>query len=251
MPHEITNPENKTRQSLKQNHFITTTGGGGLALTTENRRSIIVTTSILLAVIVLGVLAAVIYNVRSSSASTAFGEAMEIYQSPIDIAGQPPTPGVKSYPSLAARAKEAQGKFAYVADKYGMLQDGRNALYFEGLTQLDQGQTQTAENTLNKVAGSWHKELASLAKFALADLYRQTGRDSKAIDLYNELTAKPTDSVPAASAQMQLAELYTTAGKTDQAHKIYAQLKDEDPKGAAGILAGKKLNPNAPPEPQL
>ena len=250
MPHEITNPENKIRQSLKQDHFITTTGNG-LALTTENRKSIIVTTSVLLAVIVLAVIVGVLYSLRSTAAANSFGQAMEIYQSPVDIAGQPPTPGTKSYPTVAARAKEAGARFAYTADHYGMMQDGRTALYFEGLTQLDQGQTQSAENTLQKVAGSWHKEIASLAKFALADLYRQTGRDAQAIDLYNELTAKPTDSVPAANAQLQLADIYTSQGKLDQAHKIYAQLKDKDPKSAAGIVAGKKLNPNAAPEPQL
>ena len=250
MPHEITNPENLTRKSLKQDSFVTTTGSG-LALTTQNRKSIVVTTSILLAVIVLGVLFAVVYNLRTNAAATAFGEAMEIYQAAIDVPGQPSTPGVKSYPTVAARAKDAQAKFAYVADHYGLLQDGRTALYFEGLTQLDQGQTQTAETTLQKVAGSWHSELAALAKFALADLYRQTGRDPKAIDLYNELTAKPTDSVPAASAQLQLAELYTAEGKIDQAHKIYAALKDKDPKSTAGAIAAKKLNPDAKPEPQL
>ncbi len=250
MPHEITNPENKTRQSLKQDSFITTTGGG-LAFTTENRRSIIVTTAILLAVIVLAVLVGVAFYARSNAAANAFGEAMEIYQSPVDVAGQPPTPGVKSYPTVAARAKEAGAKFASVADHYGLTQDGRTALYFEGLTQLDQGQTQSAETTLQKVAGSWNKELASLAKFALADLYRQTGRDPKAIELYNELTAKPTDSVPAANAQMQLAELYSSEGKLDLAHKIYAQIKDKDPKSSAGTLAAKKLNPAAAPEPQL
>ncbi len=250
VPHEITNPENKIRQANKQDHFLTSTGGG-LKWTTQNRRSIIVTTSIMLAAIVLAVLIGVVAHVRSAYASAAFGEAMEIYQAPVDLAGQPPSPGVKSYPTVAARAKEAGAKFGYVADKYGMTEDGRTALYFEGLTQLDLGQTQTAEATLQKVAGSWHKELASLAKFALADLYRQTGRDGKAIELYNELTAKPTDSVPAANAQMQLADLYTTEGKVDQAHKIYAQVKDKDPKSAAGTLAAKKLNPGAPAAPQL
>ena len=91
-------------------------------------------------------------------------------------------------------------------------------------------------------------ELASLAKLALADLYHQSGRDPQAIDLYNQLTAKPTDAVPAGLAQIQLAELYTAEGKVDQAHKIYAQLKDKDkaPKGGegpAGRIASEKLNP--------
>ncbi len=225
--------------------------GTGVTFTPKTRQSIVVTVSALLAVIILGGVAAVVYNLRSTAASTSFGEAMEIYQAPVAIPGQPPTPGVKTYATVADRAKEAGQKFAYTADHYGLLQDGRTALYFQGLTQLDQGQTQSAETTLLKVAGSWHSEIASLAKFALADLYRQTGREQKAIDIYNELTAKPTDSVPAASAQMQLAELYTGQGKIDQAHKIYAALKDKDPKSAAGILAAKKLNPDAKPDPQL
>ncbi|HEX3571761.1 MAG TPA: tetratricopeptide repeat protein, partial [Acidobacteriaceae bacterium] len=61
--------------------------------------------------------------------------------------------------------------------------------------------------------------------------------------LYNELTAKPTTTVPAGLAQLQLAELYESQGKPDLAKKIYAQLKDKDPKGPAGMLAAQKLNP--------
>ena len=78
---------------------------------------------------------------------------------------------------------------------------------------------------------------------SLADLYRQTNRDQQAIDLYNELTAKPTATVPAGLAQIQLAELYESEGKPEAAKKIYAQLKDKDAKGPAGQLAAQKLNP--------
>ena len=34
-------------------------------------------------------------------------------------------------------------------------------------------------------------------------------------------------------------------GKPDAAKKIYAQLKDKDAKGPAGMLAAQKLNPAA------
>ena len=108
---------------------------------------------------------------------------------------------------------------------------------------MEEGQTTSAEASLKQVASSWNGNAASLAKMALADLYHQTGRDQQAIDIYNELTKKPTDSVPAGLAQIQLAELYTAEGKADQAHTIYAQLKDKDAKGAAGIVAAQKLNP--------
>ena len=160
-------------------------------------------------------------------------------------------PGQKTYASVAERAKAANAAFTDVASHYGLTKDGKNARYFAGLTYMEEGQTQSAEDTLKQVAGSWDHELASLGKFALAGLYRQSGRDAQAIDVYNDLTAHPTDAVPAGLAQIQLAELYAAQGKTDQANKIYAQLKDKDAKGAAGALAAEKLNPTAPARPQL
>ena len=108
---------------------------------------------------------------------------------------------------------------------------------------MEAGENASAETTLKQVAGSWNPDLAALGKLALAQLYRQTGRTPQAIDLYNQLAAKPTTSVPAGTAQLQLAELYESQGQADAAKKIYAQLKDKDAKGAAGTIAAQKLNP--------
>ncbi len=72
-------------------------------------------------------------------------------------------------------------------------------------------------------------------------------RDPEAIDLYNQLAAKPTVTVPAGLAKLQLAALYESEGKTDEAKKIYAALKQDDAKGPAGQIAAEKLNP-APPQ---
>ena len=242
--------DQQTKRELKQDQFVTSTGHG-LEWASENRRSVIITTSILLGVIVLAVILSVIANSRAEAASAAFGDAMQVYQTRIATPGQPPLPGEKSYASISERAQAANQLFRAVADRYGSTKDGKNARYFAGLTYLDEGQNQSAETTLQQVAGGWDKDLASLAKFALADLYRQTARDPQAIELYNQLTNKPTDAVPAGLAQIQLAELYTAQGKTDLAHKIYAQLKDSDAKGVAGVIAAQKLNPAAAAAPQL
>ena len=238
--------DQQTKRELKQDHFITTTGNG-LEWASANRRSVIITTSILFAVIVLAVLAGVLATSRSNAAATAFGAAMQTYQTRLAVPGQPALPGEKTFASVKDRAQAANAQFAAVADKYGMTKDGRNARYFVGLTDLEMGQTASAETTLKKVADGWDRELGSLAKLALADVYHQTGRDAQAIDLYNQLTDKPTDSVPAGLAQIELAELYAAEGKTDAANKIYAKLKDQDAKSAAGTLAAQKLNPGAAP----
>lgn len=241
----------QNKRDLKQDHFITTTGQG-LALSSATRRSVIITASVLLAVILALVLVGVIASHRSAAAADALGAAMQVEQAPIASGATPPEPGVKTYDSLAARAKDANPLFVAAADKYGMTESGRIARYMAGVTYMDEGQTQTAESTLKRVAGGWNKDLAALAKLTLAQLYRQTGRDGEAINLYNQLAAKPTDTVPAASAQIALAELYTSQGKTEQARSIYAKLKDQDKgnKGEPSIastIAGQKLNPTPTP----
>jgi tetratricopeptide (TPR) repeat protein len=224
--------DQQTKQALKHDQFVDTTQHG-LEWASENRRSLMVTSAIALAAILAVVAGALIYNSR----------AMQAYQTPLASPGQQVPPGVKTYASATERAKAANNLFNGVADKYGMTPDGRVARYFAGLTYMEEGQNGPAESTLKQVASGWNGDLAALAKISLAQLYRQTGRDSQAVDLYNELTAKPTTTVPAGLAQLQLAELYEAQGKPELAKKIYAQLKDKDAKGPAGTLAAQKLNP--------
>lgn len=236
--------DQQTKQALKHDQYIDT-AQHGLEWASENRHTVIVVGSILLAAIIIVVGSFVIYSSRSQAASTAFGAAMQEYQTPLAEPGQPVPPGVKTFPSVEARAKAANQLFMAAADKYSMMPDGKTARYFGGLTYIEAGNNAAAESTLKQVAGGWNSELASLAKLSLANLYRQTGRDAQAIDLYNELTAKPTTSVPAGLAQLQLADLYETQGKPEDAKKIYAKLKDKDGKSVAGMLAAQKLNPSA------
>ena len=234
--------DQQTKKALKHDKFIDTTNQS-IEWAGENRQSLIVSGSITLAVILVIVVGFLIYNSRSSQASVAFGDAMQAYQTPLATPGQPVPPGVKTYPSVAERAKAANELFTGVAAKYGMTANGKLARYFAGLTYMEEGQNASAESTLKQVADGWNGDLAALAKLSLAQLYRQTGRDPQAIDLYNELTAKPSTTVPAGLAQLQLAELYESQGKPELAKKIYAQLKDKDAKGPAGMLAAQKLNP--------
>jgi tetratricopeptide (TPR) repeat protein len=244
--------DQQTKAALKKDKFVTTTSHG-LEWASENRRSVITTTALLLAAILVVVLSAVVYNNRCDAASVAFGAAMQAYQTPLSQPGQPVPPGVKTYASTADRAKAANALFLAAANKYGMTPDGRNARYFAGLTSIEAGQNQAAEDTLKQVAGGWDSDLGGLAKVALADLYRSTGRDPQAIDIYNQLIAKPTTTVPTGLAKLQLAELYQAEGNAAEARSIYAKLKDTDPKGPAGMLAAEKLNPapaGHPPQEQ-
>jgi tetratricopeptide (TPR) repeat protein len=246
---KIITVDQQTKAELKHDNFVDVTTHG-LSWASENRRSVIVTSVALLGVILILVAGVVFYNNRSQAASVAFGDAMAAYQAPIAQPGQPIPVGMKTYNTIGERAKAATALFLAAADKYGMTPAGKNALYFAGLTSMEAGENASAESTFKKVADGWNGDLAALAKLSLAQLYRQTGRSSQAIEIYNQLTAKPTTTVPAGLAQIQLAELYEGQNQPDAAKKNYAQLKDKDAKGAAGMLAAQKLNP-PPAQPAL
>ena len=233
--------DNQTRHKLKQDNFVTTTKHG-LEWAGENRQSVITTSIILIAVLVVAVGGAALYNYRSNAASAQFGSAMLVYNTPIAEPGEPVPSGTQTYATALDRAKAANALFSATAEKYSWTSAGHDALYFAALTEIDAGQTATAEATLNKIANGMDKNLAALAKVALASLYHQTGRDQQAIDIYNQLIAKPAETETAGMAQLQLGSLYESINRPDDAKKIYAELKDKDAKGAAGEVASQRLS---------
>jgi len=192
------------------------------------------------AVLVLGVGLLVFWNMRESAAETALGAALDTYSAPLALPGGPVQKG--EYATSSERSKAANQQFQAVADKYGWLPEGGKARYFTGVTAQELGQTAAAEAELKKVTGSWNRNLANLAKIALASIYHQTNRDQQAIDLYNEIIAKPSDTVTAGTAQLDLEDLYAATGKQEQARALWAKLKDSDKDGAAGSIAAQKLS---------
>jgi tetratricopeptide (TPR) repeat protein len=86
-----------------------------------------------------------------------------------------------------------------------------------------------------------NKEVASVAKDALAALYADTNRNKDAIALYQELMNKPTTSVSKVTAQLQLAELYQDSNQPLDAKKLYEQIKKDNPASEAGQLATQRL----------
>ena len=237
------------RQLKKPDQFVTLTEHG-IDWAGKNRQKAAIAAGVLLAVI-LGIVGGYSwYEHRLNVAETAFGWAMQTYQTPLVTPGQPLPPGMKAYGTANERAAAANAQFNAVAHQFGLLRPGKLALYFAGLTYMEEGQNGSAEDTLKKVSGSWDSNLAALGKLALAQLYQQTGRDAQAADIYNQLSNGKSTTVPPNLAKLQLADMYSAEGKTDKAKEIYAKLKDSDktPKGDPGpaaSVAAEKLNPKA------
>lgn len=231
--------DTQTRHALKQDRFATATASG-LDWLEENRRNTIIVAVAVVIVVALIITSVVVYHSRSSRAQELFGQAMDIYNTPLAVPGQPAEPGFTTYPTTAARAKAANPLFVEAADKYNWLKTGHNAQYFAGLTYMDMGQTADARKELKKAADSHDGGLAALAKMALAGLDRQTGNDGEAVDLYHQVIKKPTTTVPAALAKLQLAGLYETTNPAE-AKKLYAEIKDQNKTTVAGQIAAQKL----------
>ena len=231
--------DTQTRHALKHNALVDT-AQSGMDWLQENKSSVLLFSAVLVAVLVFGIGGIVLYQQRQDQAQAAFGQAMEAYLTPIAQPSTPPQPGVKTFPSIAARAAEANTEFLKVADSYGWTDAGRNAEYFAGLTYMDMGKNTQAEQALHQVAEHSDKNLAGLAQMALAGLDQQTGRTADAIQIYQQLIAHPVTMVPVGTAKLALAALYEKTN-LQQAKQIYAELKDKDKDTAAGQIATQKL----------
>jgi tetratricopeptide (TPR) repeat protein len=230
--------DTQTRHALKGDKFAQATKTSVSWL--SGHRSGVVRWAIAGAVLLILCLgAAIFWNVRSVAADAALGAALDTYSSPLAQPGAPPEKGV--YATSGERSKVANQQFVAVAQQYGWLPEGTKARYFAGVTYEELGQNGPAESDLKAAADSWDHNLANLSKLALAGLYRKTGQDAKAIDLYNAIVAKPSVTVSASVAQLDLADLYAASGKQDQARALWAKVKDADKDGAAGTIATQKL----------
>ena len=230
--------DTRTRHALKQDKFAAATASSVSWL--ASNRSAVMPMIVSAAVVIVLLIGSLIYwNVSSTHADSALGAALDTYDALLAQPGVPAEPGVFS--NANERSKAANQKFTAVAKEYGWLPEGKKAHYFEGLTDQELGQNAQAETELKIAAGSWDRNLANLAKIALADLYHQTGRDSEAVDLLNAVAAKPSETVTAGMAQLNLAGMYASEGKLDQARALWAKVKDADKEGAAGQIATQKL----------
>jgi TolA-binding protein len=106
---------------------------------------------------------------------------------------------------------------------------------------VDLNNTAEAEKDYLSVSNSSNDDLAALAKFALASVYRSNNRAKDAIGLYQQLISKPTRSVGKATAQLELAAAYKENNQTLDAKKTYMEVQKDNPSTQAAQMAMTKL----------
>jgi predicted negative regulator of RcsB-dependent stress response len=231
-----------TRRQLKQDRFAETAKDAA-EWTAGHRRA--VAGGIVLALIAIaGYFGITTWQDRQSEkANAALGAAMRTFSTPLRAPGTPAGDAQDSFATAAERAKAAGKQFKAAADQYDKLpypKAARIARYIEGVTAAQVGDNAQAEKTLKSVSESRDKSVAALAKMALAQLYRDTGRQSDAARIYRDLQEHPADTVSKVEAQLAIAEMYESTDP-QQAQALYKQIQQENPGNAAGQIAAARL----------
>ncbi|HLY99170.1 MAG TPA: tetratricopeptide repeat protein [Candidatus Angelobacter sp.] len=195
-------------------------------------------------IVVVAVIAAGLYlwhDHQTEQGNLALGKAMRTAAAQVRQPGEPaPQDGSQSFSSLAEREKAAEKEFSEAADKYSWTQAGKIARYMAGATAAQAGDNAVAERELKSAAGSGDRDLAALARLALANFYRSLDRQSDAAKLYDELAGHPAGTVSKAQAQLEKAEMYEKSNPQEAAN-LYQQVQKENPATMAGQIAAAKL----------
>jgi TolA-binding protein len=234
----------ETRHQLKQDAFSRATIGAAekTAHWSVEHRNTLVVVAIVVVVIASAVVGGWYYlSAQDERASFDLAVAVRTVETPIRAAGTPAQPDFPSFASAKERSDAAKKQFQAIVDKYPHTRTADMARYFLGVNAASAGDNATAESTFKAVASTGNKELASVAKLALATLYGNTNRTKDAVALYQELVNQPTASVSKATAQLQLAELYQTSNQPLDAKRLYEQIKKDNPGPEAVQIATQKL----------
>ena len=234
----------ETRHHLKQDAFTRATieAAEKTAHWSVAHRSTLIIVSIVVVVALAGGLGGWFYlSAQDEKASFDFAQAVRTLETSLRPAGSPPQPDVPSFTSAKERSEAARKQLQEIVGKYPHTRTADMARYLLGVTAVDLSDNATAERNFKQVAASGNRELASVAKLALASLYANSNRPKEAITLYQELINKPTTSVSKVTAELQLADLYQSSNQPLEAKRIYEQIKKENPTTEAGQLATQKL----------
>lgn len=233
----------ETRHQLKEDRFSKATLHAAeqtVHWTVEHQSKLLVAGVVVAVAALVGFGGWYYMNSLDEKASIELGSATRTLEQPVRPAGVPAQPGYPSFVSTQERATEARKQFQSIVDKYPHTRTADMARYFVGLTASQIGDNAAAERNLQEIANSSNKDMAALARLALASVFRAENKDPQAVDLYKQLIDKPTTTVNKIAVQLELASFYEERQKPDEAKRIYDQIQKENPGTEAASLAQQR-----------
>jgi len=220
-----------TRRQLKQDEFRETFDRFEDYLK-QHYQDIV--TVILLAGAVVGLAAGMKYYVdrQEAAANADLGAALKTFRAYVGTAAPGALgPDTETYATTQTKYKKALDQFNAIVQKYRMYPRPKAvaiARYHAGICQALVGDQAAAIKTLQEAGldPSADREIAALARFALADELAKAGKLPEAVKLYQGLADHPTLSVPRATALLGMADAYR-ASQPARARQIYQQVDKE------------------------
>ncbi len=160
---------------------------------------------------------------KSDEARRALGRALTIAATPLaSSSGMDPTAG--SFVDERERSKKAIEEFEKVAAKYGDPYH-TEARYFIATNRLYIDRQKAIEE-LTELSNSSLNEVATLAKFSLAQAKEVDAKYDEAAQLYSQLVSQNSVIVPPDTARLRLAAVYQKQNKKKEAAEILFQIVD-------------------------
>lgn len=172
-------------------------------------------------------------NRRTQEAERAMGRAIKIAMAEI-LPSPPPNSKDLSFTSEQERAQKAIEEFRKVEAKYGEPYRSE-ARYFIAVNLLVVDRTK-GTGELTTLQSSSNREVATLAKFALAQASEEDKSFDEAAALYSELAKQSDAVVTPETANLCLAQVYDKQGKKKEAadllfNIVEAARRAKDPEG--------------------
>ena len=203
-----------TRHELKEQDEITTSIQKFTEVAYSRKKEIIAAASVLL-VVILAVLGWRLYAAnRDANAQSQLAHAINAFNDPNLKTDK------ERYEKTLAEAQKTH-------DAYPSHTAGAIALYYMGLSNDGLGNTPKATENLQQAIQSGDAQVAGVAKFALAGLYKKHGDNQKAIDLYKQIYE--TGGYSKSAAVIELAKLSEATNKMDDAKTYYQKIIAEFP----------------------
>jgi tetratricopeptide (TPR) repeat protein len=211
----------------------------------ERGRPFIVAIGVLAGLVVLYVAGHYYFRYREAKAASAFSQALEKYNAPVQDPATPqttPTVG-KVYPDDNSKWQESAAAFEQLASDYSGYY-GTIGRYYAGVSYLHLKDPDKGLGLLEKAAAQNEQPTSDLARLAMAEYYATNGQADKAIPLYKQSLEASSALKPA--IQVELGKLYEKTGDTNSAVEAYFEAAMANRSAPAGQKAEERLKALAP-----
>lgn len=209
----------------------------------DRGRPIVIVAGVIIGAALLYVAGSTFFSWRETRAASAFAEAFEKYNAPVqDSTTLTPTPVTKFYTDENLKWQETAEAFEKLSAEYPGYYDNIGR-YYAGAAYLHIDPAKGIQ-VLEQVAGKNDPETSDLARMAIAENHARNGENDKAIEILEKVAASSPDLKQV--AQLRLAQIQEKIGQTEKAVDGYFEIAKSDRTTPIGSEAEKRLSALAP-----